>query len=116
MKKLLPILFLTLVMSTPVLADATGLGSVASNLMEPVSILSDFVVNGSLVVGIMFIFGSVIKYGQHRRNPLAVPISNVVFIFICGILLLLLPLAYKVLYEAPPSKTVSPSPIVNPSR
>ena len=76
---------------------ATGgldLGAVATQLMEPVSVLGDFLNTACLVIGISFIFAGVVKYSQHRNSPLEIPISTVVFLFIAGVALLLLPLAY----------------------
>lgn len=73
----------------------TGAGAVAGNLMEPVEIVSAFVSTASIILGGSFLFASVIKYSQHRINPLAVPISTVVFLVVAGIVLVVLPLAYK---------------------
>ena len=70
----------------------TGLGGVAVNLLGPVTLFSDFVDTGCLVIGIGFLFASIIKYVEHRRSPLMVPISTVIFLLIAGILLILLPL------------------------
>lgn len=81
---------------------ASGIGGLAANLMEPVGILSDVVSSVSLVLGVMFLFATVVKYLQHRISPLAVPISTVVFLFVCGIVLVLLPIAYKIVYTTPP--------------
>lgn len=73
----------------------TGIGGMARNMMEPVALFSDFVYTGCIVIGGSFVFASIIKYFEHRRSPLMVPISTVVFLFIAGGLLLLLPfLAY----------------------
>lgn len=72
-------------------AASVGIGEVASNILEPVSILSDFVHTICLVIGIAFLFTSLIKYIEHRNSPLMVPISTVVFLLIAGIILILLP-------------------------
>jgi hypothetical protein len=79
----------------PALAQAgvnTGFGGVAQNLMEPVTFFSDFIQTGCLLIGMSFLFASIIKYFEHRRSPLMVPISTVVFLLIAGIVLILLPL------------------------
>jgi hypothetical protein len=96
-------LFVLLWMPTMVMAEAAatvftsaGLGDVAENLLEPVSLLSDFMSSACFVIGLSFLFASVVKYIEHRRSPLMVPISTVVFLFILAILLLLLPLAHKI--------------------
>lgn len=71
---------------------ATGFGGVANNMMSPVGLFSDFVMTGCIVIGGSFVFAGIIKFFEHRRSPLMVPISTVVFLFIAGALLLLLPL------------------------
>lgn len=78
-----------------VAAHIAGIGSVADNMLEPISILTDFVTTAALLIGAMFFFVAFVKYMQHRKNPLAVPINNVVFLVIFGILLIILPLSYK---------------------
>ena len=98
---------LSLVSSGLVFADLhSGIGGVASNLMEPVSVLTDFITSASLIIGTTFLFASLIKYMEYRVNPLAVPISNVIFLLICGVLLLCLPIAYKLVYTSPPTSVV----------
>lgn len=72
-------------------AHETGLGSVARNMLEPVYVLSDFVSATCFIIGSGFIFASIIKYIEHRRSPLMVPISTVIFLFIAGLLLIGLP-------------------------
>jgi len=73
---------------------AAGIGGIADNLLNPVGVLSGFIGSGSLLIGGAFLFASIIKYVEHRRSPLMVPMSNVVFLFIAGLILVLLPLAY----------------------
>lgn len=72
--------------------NQTGLGGVAVNLLSPVTFFSDFVDTGCIVIGIAFLFAAVIKYVEHRRSPLMVPISTVIFLLIAGIILIVLPL------------------------
>ncbi len=69
----------------------TGLGGVAVNMMEPVTLVSDFVDTGCIVVGIGFLIASIVKYIEHRRSPLMVPISTVIFLLVAGIVLVLMP-------------------------
>ena len=71
--------------------SALSLGQVAQNLMEPVDVLSSFVITACFAIGGAFLFTAVIKYFEHRRSPLMVPISTVIFLLIAGILLMLLP-------------------------
>jgi hypothetical protein len=72
-----------------------GAGKVADNLMEPVSILANFIGSMSIVIGISCLLAGFLKYMQHRVNPLVAPISTVVVLVIMGIVLLCIPLAYK---------------------
>jgi len=81
----------------PLLAFAsqgTGMGKVAQNMLEPVGLLNDFVNSASFIFGGSFLFAAVIKYFEHKRSPLMVPISTVVFLVIAGVLLIALPFAY----------------------
>jgi hypothetical protein len=71
--------------------QATGLGMVAQNMLEPVGLMSDFVHSACFLIGGSFIFASIVKYIEHRRSPLMVPISTVIFLLIAGIVLVLLP-------------------------
>jgi hypothetical protein len=73
-----------------------GIGEAAQQLMVPVTILSSFIGSAAIIIGVAFIFGGFIKYLQHRTNPLAVPLSTVIVLVIMGIVLLCLPLAYKI--------------------
>jgi len=72
-----------------------GLGGVALNLMSPIGVLSGFISTACLLLGGCFLFAGVIKYMEHRRSPLMVPISTVIFLLIAGIVLILLPLIYN---------------------
>lgn len=90
MKKLL---FTIIILALPALsvADAVGLGEVAQNMMEPIGLISDFVYSACWVIGGSFLFASIIKYFEHKRSPLMVPISTVIFLLIAGLLLIALP-------------------------
>lgn len=72
-------------------SQPTGVGHVAQNMLEPVTFFSDFIQTGCFVIGGSFLFASLIKYFEHRRSPLMVPISTVIFLFVAGLILLLLP-------------------------
>lgn len=71
--------------------QSQGLGAVAQNIMEPVSLMSDFVHTACFIIGGSFLFASVIKYVEHRRSPTMVPLGTVVFLVIAGLALILLP-------------------------
>ena len=72
-----------------------GFGYIAQSLIEPVSVISEFVASASIIIGISFLFGGFLRYLQYRINPMASPISTVVMLLIMGVVLVCLPLAYK---------------------
>jgi len=96
MAKVISRLILLLLICLPVLAAAqpTGFGGVANNMMTPVSVVSDFVNSACMLVGGCFIFASVVKFFEHKRSPMMVTMSTVVFLFIAGVVLILLPFVY----------------------
>lgn len=77
--------------------EPTGIGLVAQNLMAPVSLMSNFVFSGCLIIGASFIFASIVKYFEHRRSPLMVPLSTVLFLFFAGAFLIALPFTYMLI-------------------
>lgn len=84
----------TAALAEPFQAPSRGFGAVADNLMEPVTIMSSLVDTGSMVIGLSCLFAAFLRYMQHRINPLATPISMVVYLLIFGIVLTALPLLY----------------------
>ena len=88
------ILILFLFPITVFAEKSAGFGLVAQNMMEPVGLMNDFVNSACFVMGAAFIFSAIVKYIEHRRSPMMITISTVVFLFIAGILLILLPFAY----------------------
>lgn len=70
---------------------AVGLGGVAQNMLEPVDLFNDLIDTACFVIGGAFLFATIIKYVEHRRSPLMVPISTVIFLFIAGVILVALP-------------------------
>lgn len=90
------ILFFFLMMPSLVLADdeITGIGRIAANMLEPVNIVSDFVCTASIIIGISCLFGALLKYMQHRVNPLVSPISTIIVLLAVGIMLVSIPFAY----------------------
>lgn len=77
-------------------ANDQSIGKFATELMEPVGILSDFVSTTALIIGFSCIFAAFLRYMQYRVNPLASPISTVIFLFILGLALLGMPFLYKI--------------------
>lgn len=72
----------------------TGIGGVADQLMGPVGLFSDFIYTACFVLGGSFLLASIIKYIDHRRSPLFVPISTVIFLIVAGLILIALPFAH----------------------
>ncbi|MEO8400751.1 MAG: hypothetical protein ABI597_03005 [Gammaproteobacteria bacterium] len=89
------LLFCMAIFSCTAFANNVGLGQVANNLMEPVTILSGFLSGAAIILGLSLLFASFARYMQYRVNPLAHPIGSVITLFLIGILLLALPLIYK---------------------
>lgn len=79
------------IMSTTDVLAAEDLGHIAQNLLGPVTLFSDIVQTGCFVIGGAFLFAAVIKYFEHKRSPLMTPISTVIFLFIAGLALVLIP-------------------------
>ena len=93
-KKTILLAILTLFPALAIAADS-GIGTVASNLLTPVEIVSSFMSSASLALGISALFASFVKYMQHRVNPLAHPIGTVFLLLVIGIILVCLPMIYK---------------------
>lgn len=72
-----------------------GIGEVAQELIGPATVLSNLVGSASIIIGVACIFGSFVRYMQHRVNPMVSPWSTIIFLFILGIVLLCLPFIYK---------------------
>ena len=84
-----------LFLSFPVVALAvsdSGLSHIANALMSPLSVATDFLHTACLLLGSAFIFASIVKYFEHRRNPLMTTLTTVIFSFMAGLMLLSLPL------------------------
>lgn len=72
-----------------------GIGQIAGNLLVPIGVVSQFMSSASILVGIACLFASVLRFVEYRSNPLARPLSNVIILFIIGIVFLCLPFLYK---------------------
>jgi hypothetical protein len=69
-----------------------SLATLAGSIMEPITLFSNLINTACYLLGGSFIFASLIKYLEHKRSPLMVPISTVVFLLIAGIVLIFLPM------------------------
>lgn len=70
----------------------TGAGGIANDIMEPVGFFNNVVNAGCIILGTSFIFASVVKYFEHKRSPLMVTTSTIVFLLIGGLVLLAIPI------------------------
>ncbi len=86
------LVMLTFIPVTAMAVDKSGIGGMALELLDPVTVVSDFVHSACIVIGGAFLVASFIKYLEHRRSPLMMPISTVIFLAVAGLVLLLLPL------------------------
>lgn len=80
------ILFFCILLSTFFSCNlsAQSLGDVAANIYEPVSVIISLVKAVSLICGTGLMLGGILRYFDYRRNPVAVRLSMVLFMFIFG--------------------------------
>lgn len=102
---------LAILLLTSDVVNAAGVGEVAEHVLEPASVVTNFLLTGCIILGIAFIFTAIIRYNLYRTNPLANPISTVVFFLVAGIILLCFPLASRFFEQAP---NHPPSFLTNP--
>lgn len=81
----------SLLVTTVFAARETGIGLMANNILEPVGLIHSFVTAACFIIGGSFLFAAIIKYIEHRRSPLMVPISTVIFLVLGGLALIGLP-------------------------
>jgi hypothetical protein len=68
---------------------ATTFGEVAQNLYEPVTFIIELLRAVSILCGGGLCLGGFFRYLDYRRNPIAVRLSMVVFMFIFGVALII---------------------------
>jgi len=91
MKKKL-ILLVWLALNIPINATfASDFLTVIDNVSGPITLFTQAIYSACYVIGIGFLFGSIVQYRQHRQNPTQVRISTPIFLLIAGIVLLFLP-------------------------
>lgn len=71
---------------------ASSIGQLADNIVEPISVLTNFIYSACVILGTCALFGAFLRYMQYRVNPLASPISSVLILLIIGVVLICLPL------------------------
>jgi membrane protein CcdC involved in cytochrome C biogenesis len=94
MSKFFYLISLLLFSLTAFAVPKISFGEVADNITQPIEVVTGFVSVGCLIIGMSCLFAALVKYFEHRRNPLYVPFSKVVWLLIIGLLLLILPFAY----------------------
>jgi len=84
------------------LPQVPPIGEVAGQLLEPAGVLSDFVGTAAWIIGFTCVFAAFFRYMQYRVNPVATPLSSVLFLLVIGIVLISLPFAYLLTGEGVP--------------
>lgn len=69
----------------------SGIGVVAHSLLSPIGVVSTFINTTCIIFGTAFTFAAILRYVEHRRNPLVVTLSTVFFYLVAGLVLLALP-------------------------
>ena len=90
-----PFLMFILLMSSvrPIFAaQSLGIGDVATNMMEPVSLFSNFINTSCLILGVTFLLTSLLKYLEYRRTHMHISLGTIWFFFTTGTFLIILPL------------------------
>ncbi len=68
---------------------AQGIGEVAANIYQPVTVIISLVKAVGVICGSGLMLGGVLRYFDYRRNPVAVRLSMVLFMFIFGMALII---------------------------
>lgn len=61
------------------------LGMVADNLTNTSDVFKSVLNAVFYSIGVVFVFGGIIRYFEHRKNPSQTPISKVVFLLLAGL-------------------------------
>lgn len=72
-------------------APPPSLGDVANNMLSPLGVITHTLYNICYILGGGLLVAAAIQYRDHRRNPLQVPLSRPIFLFIVGFILVALP-------------------------
>jgi amino acid transporter len=105
MKQWLLRLFPLLMNVFPVLAraqvavgsTAPSVGDVASNLTVASGLFAGMLGSIFYIVGVALVTASIMQYREYKRNPAQTPISRPIILFICGLVLGLMPVAAQYL-------------------
>ena len=69
-------------------SDITGLADKSKGIFNTILTVLQYV---SYVAGVFFIFASLFKFDQHKKQPTQIPMSQPITLFVIGAALLLLP-------------------------
>lgn len=77
-------------LSMPTLASAQT--DISGTLLSIFSSVNSVFSSVAIIIGIGLLAGAFIQYKEHKRNPLQVPISRPIVVFILGVVLIAIPL------------------------
>jgi hypothetical protein len=77
-----------LLSSTLSLASAANLGDVAKNIHGPVDVLFSILILMTAIIGMFLLLSAMFQWRQHRTNPKIVPLVNVIWSTLLGLLCL----------------------------
>jgi hypothetical protein len=80
--------------------EAQGIGEVAANIYEPICVIIQLVRAVSVICGAGLLLGGVLRFIEYRRNPVAVRLSMVIFMFLFGASLVIVGLIPMKVIEA----------------
>ena len=68
--------------------DAGTIGGIADNIRKSMAGLGKLIVSGSLIAGMGFAVGAILKFKQHKDNPTQIPVGTpIALIFIAAALI-----------------------------
>lgn len=91
MKRFLVVFSGLFLLASTGLVFAGSLGDLANGIREPIAAFSGAFNLICYVLGSAFLVGTLIRYVEYRRNPVQVRLSQVFFLLILGLLLIVLP-------------------------
>jgi hypothetical protein len=78
-------------------AWSASLKDVSQNLMGPTEVLTKLFILACYLIGAALIFASFAQYKIHRQSPKLVPLTTPIWLFLLGLILVLLPYLSKVM-------------------
>jgi|GEM_PF-1260418 hypothetical protein len=77
-----------------------GLGDISRNALVPLDFLRHIFNIASILLGVFLLLNALMRYFRHRQNPHEAPLSTVIVLALCGILLIVIPVAYRLSQQA----------------